>query len=68
MNEDSKQPKQKPGRPVNHDPVILIETGEIFLTFTEAAKAVNGDRSSVRRVAQGTQSHHKHYHFIFKTK
>ena len=68
MKEDLKRLRQRPGRPVDHDPVILIETGEVFETFTEAAKAIDGDRSGVRRVAQGTQSHHKSYHFIFKPK
>ena len=58
--------KRKPGKPPVHPPVLNIETGIIFSTYTEAAKAINGDRTSVRRVAYGAQSHHKGYHFIFE--
>ena len=65
-NHDSN--KSSPGRPPNHPPVVNIETGDIFLTYTDAAKAIGGDRCSVRRVAFGTQSHHKGYHFTFKDK
>lgn len=68
MNEDSKQCKRKPGKPVNHAPVILLETGEVFDTFTEAAKAIGGSRQGVRRVANGTQSHHKGRHFVYLVK
>ena len=57
--------KRKPGRPPEHQPILLVETGDIFQTYTEAAKAINGDRTNVRRVASGTQSQHKGYHFIF---
>lgn len=55
----------KPGRPPAHLPIQNVETGDIFETYTEAAKAINGDRTNVRRVANGTQSQHKGYHFIF---
>ena len=55
----------RPGRPPKHLPVMLIETGDIFETYTEAAKFISGDRTNVKRVAYGVQSHHKGYHFIF---
>lgn len=55
----------KAGRPPEHPPVMLVETGEIFETYTEAAKAIKGDRTNVRRVAMGTQAHHKGHRFIF---
>ena len=57
--------EKKVGRPPNHPPIMLVETGEIFETYTEAAKAIGGDRTNVRRVAYGTQSHHKGHRFIF---
>ena len=55
----------RPGKPPVHLPVQLVETGAIFETYTEAAKAIGGDRTNVKRVASGVQSHHKGYHFIF---
>jgi hypothetical protein len=58
--------KRKPGRPVTHPPVKNIETGEVYETYTDAAKAVGGDRHGVRRVSEGTQTHHHGFHFEFK--
>ena len=68
MSEDLKLSNSylnKPGKPPNHLAVQNVETGDIFKTYTEAAKAINGDRSNVKRVAFGVQSHHKGYHFVF---
>lgn len=56
---------KKPGRPPTHLPIRIIETGDIFDTYSDAAKAIGGDRTNIRRVACGTQSHHKGYHFEF---
>ena len=56
---------RKPGKPPNHEPVIILETGEIFATYKEAADAIHGDGSNVRRVAHALQSHHKGYHIRF---
>ncbi|MBP5596583.1 MAG: hypothetical protein J6Y02_14450 [Pseudobutyrivibrio sp.] len=60
--------RKTPGKPPNHSKVMNLETGDIFETFTEAAKAIGGDRTNVRRVAYGVQSHHRGYHFIFLDK
>lgn len=57
--------QRKVGRPPNHPPVMLVDTGEIFETYTAAAKAINGDRTNVKRVACGVQAHHKGHRFIF---
>ena len=59
---------RRPGRPPDHPPVMLVETGDIFETYTEAAKAIGGDRTNVKRVASGVQSHHKGHRFIFLSK
>ena len=56
---------RRPGKPPNHPPIVVLETGEIFDTFKEAADSIGGDGSNVRRVAYGVQSHHKGYHFCF---
>ena len=57
--------RKHPGKPPIHLPVINLETGDIFDTYTEAAQAIGGDRTNVKRVACGVQSHHKGYHFAF---
>lgn len=59
------QEKRGPGKPVVHKPVMCMETGEVFKTYTEAGKAVGGSRYGVRKVAEGTQSHHHGKHFVF---
>ena len=56
---------KKPGKPPTHLAVRCKETGDIFETYTDAAKAIGGDRTNVKRVACGVQSHHKGYHFEF---
>jgi hypothetical protein len=68
MSEDLKlhdSYSKKPGKPPSHPLVKNLETGDIFGTYTEAAKAIDGDRTNVKRVACGVQSHHKGYHFEF---
>lgn len=56
---------KRPGKPPAHNAIRNLETGDIFKTYTEAAKAIGGDRTNVKRVACGVQSHHKGYHFEF---
>ena len=55
----------KPGKPPNHPKIVLVETGEIFDTFKEAADAIGGDKANVRRVARGIQESYRGYHFKF---
>lgn len=55
----------KSGKPPKHPPIVILETGEVFHTFKEAADAIGGDKSNVRRVVYGVQSNHKGYHFQF---
>ena len=56
---------KKRGKPLKHLPIKNVETGDIFETYTEAANFIGGDRTNIKRVAHGVQSHHKGYHFIF---
>ena len=56
----------KPGKPPTHPSVRCVETGEVYTTYTEAAKAVNGTRVGVSRCVLGIQKHHHGYHFKFK--
>lgn len=55
----------KPGKPLAHPPIKIVETGDIFATYTEAANSIGGDRTNIKRVAMGVQAHHKGFHFIF---
>ena len=55
----------KPGKPVTHEPVMHVETGEIYKTYSEAAKAVDGNRWGVRYTAIGIQKSHKGQHFVY---
>lgn len=59
---------RKPGRPINHPKVVCVETGEIFDTYSSAAKKISGDRRNVCRCCQGTQGEHKGYHFKYLPK
>lgn len=58
----------KRGKPVTHPPVMHVETGIIYDTYTEAAKAVGGDRWGVRYTAMHIQHSHKgnHYEYVKK--
>ena len=44
---------KKKGKPPTHLPVLHVETGNVYSTYTEAAKAM------------GVQSKHKGQHFIY---
>ena len=59
--------KRKRGKPVTHPPILNIDTGQLFRTYTEAAESICGDRTSVMRVCEKVQSHHKGYHFRYFT-
>ena len=56
---------KKRGKPLTHSPVLHVETGNVYETYTEAAKAVNGNRWGVRYTAMGIQSKHKEQHFVY---
>lgn len=45
--------------------ILLVEKNLVFDTYTEAAKAVSGHRSGVRRCVIGIQKVHKGYHFKY---
>lgn len=55
----------KRGKPVVHPRIVNLETGDVFLTFKEAAEAVGGSRTGVRKCCDGMQKHHKGYHFRY---
>lgn len=45
--------------------VLCVETGETFVSTTEAAKAPGLSQSNVSAVARGVRKHSKGYHFRY---
>lgn len=57
--------KRKPGKPITHQKIKNVTTGDIFETFTEAADAIGGCRVGVYRCCNHIQRHHHKNQFIF---
>lgn len=56
------------GKPPVHDPVKHVETGEVYDTYTAAAKAIGGNRWGVRFTAMGIQDNHLGQHYVYVKK
>lgn len=56
----------RPGRPVNHPPIMIIETGEVFDSYEDVAKAIGGRRSCVHSCLCGSGNRRTHMGFTFK--
>ena len=66
MTED----KRRVGRPVEHPRVLIVELGEVFDSYEEAAKRINGNRGAISNnlnnyLAKGGRQTHKGYHFRY---
>lgn len=59
--------KRGRGRPVTHQRVRHVETGNEFSTYLEAGESIKGSRHGVRRCCEGTQKHHHGQHFEWIT-
>lgn len=58
---------RKNGRPLqNSKPVRIVETGEVYSNYVEAAKAINGNRSCVYLCLKGYRVKHKGYTFAYE--
>lgn len=55
----------RPGKPITHPRIINLDTGDIFNTYTEAGKSVNGSRFGVMKCCTGMQSEHHGVKFRF---
>lgn len=54
------------GRPAeNHTKVRIVETGEIFKNYREAAEAIDGNRGCVLLCLKGWRPSHKGLHFEY---
>lgn len=58
----------KPGKPVTHPPVVHVETGNVYDTYTDAAKAIGGNRWGVCYTAMHIQKAHQGQHFEYVKK
>lgn len=58
---------RKNGRPLeNNRPVRILETGEVYDNYVEAAKAINGNRSCVYLCLRGDRKKHLGYTFAYE--
>lgn len=62
-----KRRERKNGRPLEHNkPVRIVETGEVYDNYIEAAKAINGNRACVYLCLTGNRPHHMGYTFVYE--
>lgn len=53
------------GRHIEHKPIKIIETGEIFETYSDAAKSINGHKGDILLCLRGLRRRHKGYSFMY---
>lgn len=59
--------ERKNGRPIeNNKPVRIIETGEVYDNYIEAANAIDGNRACVYLCLKGDRTRHKGYTFAYE--
>lgn len=61
-----KKTHDRVGRPINHPKVMIVETGEVYDSYEEAAKAIGGRRSGVHACLRGTGNRRTHMGYTFK--
>lgn len=53
------------GRPINHWPVQINETGEVYVSYADAARAINGHKGDILLCLRGLRFSHKGYTFRY---
>ena len=61
-----KKTHDRVGRPINHPKIMIIETGEIFESYEDVAKAIQGSRGGVYACLRGTGQRRTHMGYSFK--
>lgn len=56
---------RKRGKPVTHPPILCVETGKVYDTYTEAAKDIGGSRFGVMKTLNWGQRHTHGFHFKY---
>lgn len=57
--------KKHRGRPINHKKVRVIETGNIYKSYADAAKAIQGHKGDILLCLRGHRKRHKGYSFEY---
>lgn len=57
--------KPQLGRPVNHPKIQVIETGAVYTSYEETAKAINGNRGNILQCLRGLRQHCNGYTFKY---
>lgn len=60
---DSK--KKYRGRAIEHKKIKIKETGEVFETYAEAARAIDGHKGDILLCLRGHRQKHKGYSFEY---
>lgn len=63
MNKIDRKPRR--GRPVDHPKVKIIETGEIYDSYADTAKAIGGHRGNVLLCLRGLRKRCNGYTFSY---
>ena len=58
-------PRSRAGKPPDHPPVKVWETGQIFETYSEAGESVGCTRWGVMRCCKGVQDNSHGFHFLY---
>ena len=53
------------GRPINHWPVQINETGEVYVSYADAARAINGHKGDILLCLRVLRVSHKGYTFRY---
>lgn len=62
-----KRRERKNGRPIeNNRPVRIVETGQVYKNYIEAANAINGNRACVYLCLRGDRPTHMGYSFVYE--
>lgn len=60
-----KRKEDNRGRPINHWPVQINETGEVYVSYADAARAINGHKGDILLCLRGLRFSHKGYTFRY---
>ena len=60
-----KKKYDKPGFPVNHSPVRIIELGEVYKTYDQVASRIGGQKGNVYLCLVGDRKSHKGFTFEY---
>lgn len=60
-----KKQYERPGMPIKHPPIRIIELDEVYKSYTEVANRIDGKKACVYLCLAGMRRHHRGYSFEF---